>query len=155
MPLSLRHDHELLLRLLRGVGELRVGDHPAEAAVVGRVREHRFADLEHRPGRVQKPGLNLATLGVCVGCGVILLDLCGLGALGAGLGAGVLPSALAVGYSATLAAAVCLGVLMAAASGFGGGEEEQEEEQDEEQAEEEQEQEEELDMSGDLFGDDD
>ena len=60
-------------------------------------------------------GLNLATLGVCVGCGAMLLDLCGLGALGAGLGTGVLPSALAVGYSATLAAAVFLGALMAAA----------------------------------------
>ena len=37
--------------------------------------------------------------------GLALLDLCGLGALGAGLGSGSLPPALAVGYSATALAA--------------------------------------------------
>ena len=54
-------------------------------------------------------GLNNGVIGVAL-LGGALLDLCGVGALGAGLGSGNLPPALAVGYCVTaLGALVVLG----------------------------------------------
>eukprot|EP01045_Picozoa_sp_COSAG04_P028832 COSAG04_NODE_4580_length_2005_cov_2.719307_1_plen_386_part_00 len=53
-----------------------------------------------------------SNLFLCALLGGALLDLCGVAALGAGLGAGSLPPALAVGYSVTALAAVCfIGIL--------------------------------------------
>ena len=49
--------------------------------------------------------------------GLALLDLCGVAALGAGLGAGSLPPPLAVGYSVTALAALCFGGLLATTEG--------------------------------------
>ena len=51
---------------------------------------------------------------LCATLGGALLDLCGVAALGAGLGAGSLPPALAVGYSVTALAAACFIGLFAA-----------------------------------------
>ena len=50
-----------------------------------------------------------------------LLDLCGLGALGAGLGAGGLPQALAVGYTVTALGALFMAWIFVVEMGIKGG----------------------------------
>ena len=50
-----------------------------------------------------------------------LLDLCGLGALGAGLGAGGLPPALAVGYTVTALGALFIAWMWVVEVGIKGG----------------------------------
>ena len=47
-----------------------------------------------------------------------LLDLCGLGALGAGLGAGGLPPALAVGYTVTALGALWMAWILVVVVGI-------------------------------------
>ena len=62
-------------------------------------------------------GLDIEDLYMAALFGGALLDLCGLAALGAGLSAGSLPAALAVGYSVTALGALWLaGGLMTAAT---------------------------------------
>ena len=51
-----------------------------------------------------------------------LLDLCGLGALGAGLGAGGLPPALAVGYTVTALGALWMAWILVVEAGIKDGE---------------------------------
>ena len=61
----------------------------------------------------EKGGLGNGVLAVLTVLGGLLLDLCGVGALVAGLAGGVLPAALAVGYAATALGGLCtIGVLI-------------------------------------------
>jgi len=53
-------------------------------------------------------GLDNDTLIGLIWLGGLLLDLCGVGALVAGLAGGVLPAALAVGYAATALGGLCV-----------------------------------------------
>ena len=58
-------------------------------------------------------GLDKQGLRVRIVLGGPLLDLCGVGALVAGLAGGVLPAALAVGYAATALGGLCaIGLLI-------------------------------------------
>ena len=52
-------------------------------------------------------GVGNNVLGLLILLGGFLLDLCGVGALVAGLAGGVLPAALAVGYGATALGGLC------------------------------------------------
>ena len=52
-------------------------------------------------------GLDNDVLAPLIALGGLLLDLCGVGALVAGLAGGVLPAALAVGYAATALGGLC------------------------------------------------
>ena len=55
-----------------------------------------------------KGGLGKRDLFYLIAVGGFLLDLCGVGALVAGLAGGVLPAALAVGYAATALGGLCV-----------------------------------------------
>ena len=61
----------------------------------------------------EKGGLNNGVLAALIVLGGMSLDLCGVGALVAGLAGGVLPAALAVGYAATALGGLCaIGIII-------------------------------------------